>query len=77
MLQLKRQEEIMSLLAEQREMTVKELCAALYTSPATIRRDLSELEQRGLLRRSFGGAVLTERYTDQLPLVIRRASHIA
>lgn len=77
MLQLKRQEEIMALLAEQREMTVKELCAALYTSPATIRRDLSELEQRGLLRRSFGGAVLTERYTDQLPLQIRRAAHIA
>lgn len=67
----------MELLSVHREMTVKELCAALYSSPATIRRDLSELEQKGLLRRSFGGAVLTESYTDQLPLQIRRAAHIA
>jgi len=30
-----------------------------------------------LLKRSFGGAVLTERYTEQLPLAIRAAKHIA
>ena len=77
MLQLQRQNEIMELLRERREMTVKELCAVLYSSPATVRRDLSELEAQGLLRRSFGGAVLTEAYPDQLPLAIRRAEHIA
>lgn len=67
----------MELLRVHREMTVKELCAVLYSSPATIRRDLSALERKGVLRRSFGGAVLTEDYTDQLPLLIRRAEHIA
>lgn len=77
MLQLKRQNDLLELLKEHREMTVKELCAALYASPATVRRDLSELEQRGLLRRSFGGAVLAESFPDQLPLAIRRAEHIA
>ncbi len=58
-------------------MTVKEICAALYYSPATVRRDLTELEGRGLLKRSFGGAVLTEHYPEQLPLAIRAAKHIA
>ncbi len=39
------------------EISVGNLAKRLKVSPATIRRDLSELEQRGLLRRSHGGAV--------------------
>jgi DeoR family transcriptional regulator of aga operon len=39
------------------EISVDSLAKRLKVSPATIRRDLSELEQRGLLRRSHGGAV--------------------
>lgn len=77
MLPLQRQNDILRLLEERREMTVKEICAALYYSPATVRRDLGELESRGLLKRSFGGAVLTESYAEQLPLAIRAAKHIA
>ena len=77
MLQIQRQNDIMRLLGEHQEITVKELCAALYSSPATIRRDLADLEKRGLLKRSFGGAVLTDTYIDQLPLAIRSTKHIA
>src|ERR1044071_1631349 len=39
------------------KVSVLSLAHRLNVSPATIRRDLSELEQRGLLRRSHGGAV--------------------
>ena len=67
----------MRLMKERREMTVKELCAAFYCSPATIRRDLAELEDRGLLRRSFGGAVLNESFFDQQPLSVRGVRNIA
>lgn len=77
MLPLQRQNDILRLLEERKEMTVKEICAVLYYSPATVRRDLSELEGRGLLKRSFGGAVLTESYAEQLPLAIRAAKNIA
>ena len=77
MLQLQRQNDIMRLLKEKREMTVKELCAALYCSPATVRRDLSELESRGLLRRSFGGAVLNESFFAEQPLSVRSVRNIA
>ena len=76
MLQLKRQNDLIHLLREHKEMTVKELCALLYSSPATIRRDLRELEERGLLKRSFGGAVLVEDYSNQLPRDLRYSTNI-
>lgn len=76
MMQLKRQQDILRLLGEKKSMTVKELCAALYASPATIRRDLADMERAGVLRRSFGGAVLTESYPDQMPLFVRASDHI-
>ena len=71
MLQIKRQNDLMSLLRDQKELTVKELCAALFSSPATIRRDLRVLEEKGLLKRSFGGAVLVEDYSNQQPRALR------
>ena len=77
MLPLQRQNDILRLLEQNKEMTVKEICSALYYSPATVRRDLNELEARGLLKRSFGGAVLTESYTEQLPLAIRATQNLA
>jgi DeoR/GlpR family transcriptional regulator of sugar metabolism len=77
MLQLQRHNEIMRLLSDHKELTVKELCAQLYYSPATIRRDLAELEEKGLLKRSFGGAVLSDNFTDQFPLEIRAAQNLA
>ena len=77
MLQLQRQNEIMRLLEIHKEITVKELCSLLYYSPATIRRDLKDLEQKGLLKRSFGGAILSDIFTDQLPLEIRAAKNLA
>ena len=77
MLQLQRHNEIMRLLSDHKELTVKELCAQLYYSPATIRRDLAELEEKGLLKRSFGGAVLSDSFTDQFPLEIRAAQNLA
>jgi len=72
----KRQNDILRLLEERGEVSVKEICGTLFYSPATVRRDLIELEQRGLLKRTFGGAVVSETYAEQLPLVLRAASHI-
>ena len=77
MLQLQRHNEILHLLELHKELTVKELCSALFYSPATIRRDLSELEKRGLLKRSFGGAVLNESFSSQYPHEIRATQNIA
>ena len=76
MLQIQRQNDIMRLLEKDKELTVKDICAKLYCSPATARRDLSELEAKGLIKRSFGGAVLNESFSDQLPLFIRGSQNI-
>lgn len=76
MLPLQRHNDIMRLLTERKEMTVKELCAELFYSEATVRRDLTALEKKGLLKRSFGGAVLTESFSEQLPLFIRAAKNV-
>ena len=76
MLQLERQKELMRLLQEKKSATVKEICAALFVSPATARRDLAALEQAGLLTRSFGGAVLCEAFPDQRPFAVRSEEHI-
>lgn len=52
-----RQEFILHRLQGGGEVTIDELCTSLKASVATIRRDLDDLEQRSLLRRTRGGAV--------------------
>ena len=45
-----RQQEILEYLNIKKAASVAQLCVRLYASPATIRRDLARMEQRGLLR---------------------------
>ena len=53
-----RREQIRALLIEAGAVTVGELQARFSVSPMTARRDLDELERRGLAKRTHGGAVL-------------------
>ena len=53
-----RKKEILNMLYEKGRVTVGELSKSLYVSEMTIRRDLSEMEKGGYLRRYRGGAVL-------------------
>ncbi len=52
-----RHEKIRGMLIANDLVTVAEFCQALDCSEATIRNDLRYLEELGLLKRSFGGAV--------------------
>jgi DeoR family glycerol-3-phosphate regulon repressor len=52
-----RQERILQALAQAPALRMNELSAALGVSAETIRRDLRELDQRGLVSRTYGGAV--------------------
>ena len=56
MINSQRQNEIMEILLDEGYMTVHELAKRLHTSESSIRRDLSRLEERGLVQRSYGGA---------------------
>ena len=53
MLPLERQNKILEILDRRQAATVEELCGELYTSGATIRRDLQILENNGLIRREI------------------------
>ncbi|MFN8619902.1 MAG: DeoR/GlpR family DNA-binding transcription regulator [Chloroflexota bacterium] len=52
-----RRERVADIVRSRRAVRVEELHAELGVSPATIRRDLDELEASGVLRRVHGGAV--------------------
>ena len=57
MLPAVRKREIVELVSEEGECSVTELAKEMDCSKATIRRDLSDLEDRQLIERSHGGAV--------------------
>ena len=54
----KRQEQILELLQENNFLTVERLSEMVYTSPSSIRRDLSHLQNVGLIKRTHGGATI-------------------
>jgi len=60
-LALERWEHLRALLRQQPVMRVEDFCRQLKVSPATVRRDLDALTERGEIRRVHGGAVLVER----------------
>ena len=62
--------------ANNRFVTVDQLSDALFCSGATIRRDLSNLEAGGLLRRVRGGAILIEGRTNDDPIDFRESKNV-
>jgi len=58
-----RQEQILSLLQNLRQISVADLTERLGVSQVTIRKDLSLLEEKGLVLRSHGGARLAQSRT--------------
>jgi DeoR family transcriptional regulator, glycerol-3-phosphate regulon repressor len=68
-----RYEEILRDLRRDGRVAVATLAAGLSVSEETVRRDLAELERRGLLRRVHGGAVQPR--LDQEQPLIERGKH--
>jgi len=71
MLNLERMEYILEALKEKKVVRVKEMAKQFYLSESTIRRDLSALEKEGLIRRVYGGAMLVNKDTSELPYLVR------
>jgi DeoR/GlpR family transcriptional regulator of sugar metabolism len=70
-----RREKILEQIKTASVATVAELAEAFQCSPMTIRRDLAELESRGLVDRSRGGAIATRRTTLEFALTEKAALH--
>ncbi len=71
MLSFERQKQIQVILEQKKSATVDYLCRQTYSSPATIRRDLKQLEEEGLLIRVRGGAVIVEGGNHDTPYLFR------
>ena len=76
MLPLERQNKILEILAEKQAASVEELCHMLYSSGATIRRDLQILENNGLIHRTHGGAVYVDGNAKDFPLTLRESENL-
>ena len=75
MLNLERQAKILELLEEHGKVEVPDLSRRLSASEVTIRKDLRELDGRGLLRRAHGGAVRAVTVSADPSLYIKAALH--
>lgn len=72
-----RRRQILKLLEENGAVSVESLSKILFVSVATVRRDLAELEKRGALKRTFGGATPLPDTHRQVPLFIRQSMNSA
>lgn len=72
LLGLERQEKIAQLLEERGKLTVAEISEAFEVSEATVRRDLSALAERHMIRRVHGGAMRAQLVaTSEAPIMQR------
>jgi DeoR/GlpR family transcriptional regulator of sugar metabolism len=71
MFTIERQQGIVNLLKSKKSVSVTELSRKFFIGEATIRRDLERLEKKGLLKRTYGGAVLLDGLDSEIPLSIR------
>jgi DeoR/GlpR family transcriptional regulator of sugar metabolism len=76
MLAIERRRKIISLLEESNSVLVLELSKTFNVTEETIRRDLEKLEKEGLLKRTHGGAVISDNINLELPLKVREVTNI-
>ena len=75
MLAIERKNEILEILQKEQRVLVSELSKRYGVTDETIRRDLEKLEGEGVVKRTYGGAVLNRSKDVDLPLRIRERTH--
>ncbi len=76
MLPTEREKVIMSYLSEHKFSTLNELASNTHASPATLRRDLNKLEEKGIIRRVRGGAELVHLETKPSSMIMLNPSEV-
>ncbi len=71
-----RQNKILAMLEDCNKLFVKDLCDQFSVSPATIRKDLQVLEEKGLLKRTHGGAIPCDKTNFEPTSVQKQYSHL-
>lgn len=76
MLPFDRQQKILQILKESGHVSIHRLSQLIHVSEPTMRRDLTQMEKQGLLRRTYGGAVLPDAVQD-MPVTVRKEDNAA
>ncbi|SHH42876.1 DeoR/GlpR family DNA-binding transcription regulator [Clostridium grantii] len=71
MLAVERRKIIITIIEEEKSVMVTDLSKNFGVTEETVRRDLEKLEKQGLLKRTYGGAVINESTVQELPFKIR------
>lgn len=77
MLALERRNLILEKLQEEKRVVVSELSQLFSVSEETIRRDLEKLEKEGIATKSYGGAVLNEGTSIDMPFNVRKKENVS
>jgi len=76
MLPIARKNKIKELILEKKSVTVAELTILFKVTEETIRRDLKQLEEDGLLTRTYGGAFISEGVQNDVNVNLREHIHV-
>ena len=76
MLAVERRNLILEKLQDEKKVVVSELSILFDVSEETIRRDLDKLDKEGLATKSYGGAVLNESTSLDMPFNIRKKRNL-
>lgn len=78
MLKKERENEIVNILrSHDGYAEVKTLCAEMYVSESSVRRDLTRLEEKGIVNRVYGGAELVNIFSLASDFNVRRGHNSA
>lgn len=75
MFENERHQKIMEILEKDKKVSVNKLVKTLYVSPATVRRDLCEMSKKGLLKRTYGGAILYASTSQESSIILREGAN--
>lgn len=75
MLPLERKNKILEEIYENKKVLVVDLANKFQVTQETIRRDLNKLEEDNIVKKSYGGAVLVEEFTHDLPISQRQTQN--
>ncbi len=76
MLAIERRNAIMSRLTLEGKVIVADLAREFNVTEETIRRDLEKLDNEGFAKKTYGGAVLSQKGEEDLPYSVRKRANV-
>ena len=77
MIRYERQQAILDYLQKNNPASVRDIARAIYSSEASVRRDIAAMEEKGLVTKIYGGVLLSRRKNAVIPLDLRDGEHTA